>query len=78
MPDLPFDENTPLIRIWETYPWLSEVLPALDKRFAVMNTPLGKPLMRKSTVADLSRLSGFTPAQLLEMLRLEVEKRESR
>ena len=48
MSGFPFDEHTPLIRIWEAYPWLSEVLPAMDKRFAVMNTLAGKLLMRRS------------------------------
>ena len=48
MADFPFDEHTPLIRIWEAYPWLSEVLPAMDKRFAVMNTAMGKLLMKKN------------------------------
>ena len=77
MSDFPFDANTPLIRIWEAYPWLSEVLPAMDKRFAVMNTAMGKLLMKKNTVADLSKMAGFPPEQLLERLRREVEKHEA-
>ena len=44
--EFPFDENTKLIKILEAYPWLSEVLPAMDKRFAVMNTAMGKILMK--------------------------------
>ena len=73
-----FDANTPLIRIWETYPWLSEVLPAMDRRFAVMNTAMGKLLMKKNTVADLGRMAGLPPEKLLAQLRREVEKHEAK
>ena len=76
MADLPFDANTPLIRIWEAYPWLSEVLPEMDRRFAVMNTAVGKLLMKKNTVADLSKMAGFPPEKLLDWLGREIEKRE--
>ena len=77
MSDFPFDEHTPLIKIWEAYPWLSEVLPAMDKRFAVMNTMAGKLLMKKNSVRDLSKVAGFPPEKLLDKLRREVEKHEA-
>ena len=75
--DFPFDENTKLIKILEAYPWLSEVLPEMDRRFAVMNTAMGKLLMKKNSVADLSKVAGFPPEKLLGKLRREVEKREA-
>ena len=77
MSDFPFDEHTPLIRICEAYPWLSEVLPQMDRRFAVMNTAMGKLLMKKNSVADLSKVAGFPPEKLLDKLRREVEKHEA-
>ena len=77
MSDFPFDADTKLIRIWEAYPWLSEVLPAMDKRFAVMNTAMGKLLMKKNSVADLSKVAGMPPEKLLNRLRREVEKHEA-
>ena len=78
MADFHFDENTPLIRIWEEYPWLSEVLPAMDKRFAVMNTAMGKLLMKKNTAADLSKVAGIPAEKLLARLRREIEVHEGR
>ena len=76
MADFKFDEHTPLIQIWEAYPWLSEVLPAMDKRFAVMNTAMGKILMKKNTAADLSKVSGIPAEKLLARLRREIETHE--
>ena len=78
MSDFPFDANTPLIRIWEAYPWLSEVLPRMDRRFAVMNTAMGKKLMKESTVSDLSRVSGLSSEELLQRLKREIERREAK
>ncbi len=77
MSDFNFDENTLLIRIWEAYPWLSKVLPEMDKRLAVMNTPVGKILMKKNTVADFSKVAGISAEKLLARLRREVEKHEN-
>ena len=76
MADFPFDADTKLIKIFEAYPWLSEVLPQMDKRFAVMNTAMGKMLMQKNSVNDLSKVSGFSAEKLLDKLRREVEKHE--
>ena len=76
MPAFDVDEHTPRIRIWERYPWLSERMPQIDRRFAVMNTAMGKLLMKKNTVADLSRISGLSSQELLEGLRREIAQRE--
>ena len=76
--DFPFDERTQLYRIWEAYPWLSEVLPKMDRRFAVMNTAMGKKLMKESTVSDLSRVSGFSSEELLQRLKREIEQHEAK
>ena len=76
MSDFPFDADTKLIKIFEAYPWLSEVLPQMDKRFAVMNTAPGKLLMKRNSVNDLSKVSGFSAEKLLDKLRREVEKHE--
>ena len=76
MSDFPFDADTKLIKIFEAYPWLSEVLPQMDKRFAVMNTAPGKLLMNRNSVNDLSKVSGFSAEKLLDKLRREVEKHE--
>lgn len=77
MADFPFDADTKLIKIFEAYPWLSEVLPQMDKRFAVMNTAMGKMLMKKNSVNDLSKVSGFSAEKLLDKLLREVEKHEA-
>ena len=76
MTDFPFDADTKLIQIFEAYPWLSEVLPQMDKRFAVMNTAAGKLLMKRNSVNDLSKVSGFPAEKLLSLLKAEVEKHE--
>ena len=72
-----FNAETRLIDILNQYPWLSEELPKLDKRFAVMNTAAGKLLMRKNTVQDASRFSGVSVEDLLSELRSLIAKHEA-
>ena len=74
MTEFPNDGRTKLIDIWEAHPWLSEVLPGIDRRFAVMNTAMGKLLMKKNTVDDLSKLAGIPVETLLRQLRQEIEQ----
>jgi len=73
-----FDEHTPLIEIWKAYPWLSERMPQIDKRFAVMNTPVGKALMKKNSLSDVSKLTGFSCEKLLNKLQNEIDAHENR
>ena len=54
------NENTRLSAILERYPWLSEELPKLNDGFKLLNTPIGKLLLKKATVADLCRRSGLS------------------
>lgn len=76
MTDFPYDGQTKLINIWEAHPWLSEVLPGIDARFSIMNTAVGKILMKRNSVADLSKVAGIPVETLLQQLRREVERHE--
>lgn len=77
MGEFSFDEHTRLIELVEAYPWLCDALPAMDSRLAVMNTPVGRMLMRSNTVGDFARLSGLSAEKLLARLRREIERYES-
>ncbi len=63
-----YTENTRLADILAEHPWLSEELPKKDQRFAVMNTFAGKLMLKKFTVADVSRTAGIPAAELLQEL----------
>ncbi len=63
-----YTENTRLADILADHPWLSEELPKKDQRFAVMNTFAGKLMLKKFTVADVSKTAGIPVSELLQEL----------
>ena len=61
--------ETRLKDLEEAYPWLVDEVAGMDPRLKVAKTPVGRMLIRKSTVADVSRLSGYPVDKVLEELR---------
>ena len=41
------------------YPWLKEELSMVNERFKMLNTPMGKIMMGKATIAEMSKKSGM-------------------
>jgi len=72
-----FNAQTRLRDILAAYPWLPETVVKLDKRFAIINTPIGKALIRNATLGDASRKSGFPLEEIISELRKLIAQRES-
>ena len=41
------------------YPWLKEELSKVNDKFKILNTPMGKIMMGKATIAEMSKKSGM-------------------
>ena len=63
-----FNETSKLIDILKAYPELEQKLKAIDDRFNMISTPMGKILLKKYTVKDASKLTGIPVAELLTEL----------
>ena len=64
--------ETRITDILAAYPWLPDELIRMDERARLMNTFAGRMLIRKSSVADVSRLTGKSVEELLSRLRQTV------
>ncbi len=66
--------RTKLADLLSAYPLLKERLPQVNEKFKLLNTPLGKIMLKTATVSDMSKRSGI-PEQILiqqlNALRLE-------
>ena len=69
-----YNSQTKLTDILAEYPWLPEELIKLDSRFKIVNTPIGKMMIKKATVADLSEKAGLPTEELLKRLQEMVDK----
>jgi len=52
-------KETKLSDLIAQYPWLKEELPNINPKFKMLNSPIGKLMMGKATIAEMSKRSGM-------------------
>ena len=52
-------KETKLSDLVGRYPWLSEELSKVNDKFKMLNTPMGKIMMGKATIDEMSKRSGM-------------------
>ena len=52
-------KETKLSDLVGQYPWLKEELSKVNDKFRMLNTPMGKIMMGKATIAEMSKRSGI-------------------
>ena len=76
MIEMKYNSQTKLTDILAEYPWLPEELIKLDSRFKIVNTPIGKMMIKNATLADLSEKAGLSTDELLQKLREMVDRHD--
>ena len=51
--------DTRLLDLINQYPWLKDELPKINEKFKMLNTPMGKIMMGKATIVEMSKKSGM-------------------
>lgn len=69
-----YNSQTKLTDILANYPWLPEELIKLDSRFKIVNTPIGKMMIKNATLADLSEKAGLSTDELLQKLQEMIDQ----
>ena len=52
-------KETKLSDLLARYPWLKEELSKVNDKFKMLNTPMGKIMMGKATIAEMGKRSGI-------------------
>ena len=52
-------KETKLSDLVGRYPWLREELSKVNDKFKMLNTPMGKIMMGKATIDEMSKRSGM-------------------
>lgn len=63
------NKDTKLSDLLTTYPWLKGELSTVNEKFRMLNTPMGKIMLKKATIGDMSKRSGMDEAELIEKLK---------
>ena len=55
------------------YPWLKEEMAKVNEKFKMLNSPVGKLMMGKATIAEMSKRSGMEMDVLIGRLNEIIE-----
>ena len=57
--------ETKLAELLREYPWLREEIVKVNEKFSMLNSPLGKVMEKKVTIAEMSKKSGMDEDALI-------------
>lgn len=60
--------ETKLAELLKEYPWLREEIAKVNDKFSMLNSPLGKIMEKKATIAEMSKKSGMDEDVLIEKI----------
>ncbi len=69
-------KETTLSEILKEYPWMEDEAVKVDKKFAVLKTPLGKVLARKTTLGDVCEIAHADLEDVVNTFRKMLEEHE--
>ena len=66
--DMTITRETKLKDLLAEYPWLKDELSNVNVKFKMLNTPMGKIMLGKADIAEMSKKSGLDEAQIISKL----------
>lgn len=67
-------ETTRLAELVRVYPWLTDELTHVTEKFRLLKTPVGKIMMQRATVAEMSKKSGMDTSTLIQKIEDLIEE----
>lgn len=61
-------KDTKLKDLLMEYPWLKDEITKVNDKFKMLNTPMGKIMAKKATIADMSEKSGMDADKIIKGL----------
>ena len=72
------NSNTKIADILSRYPWLIDELAKISDRFKMAKTPMGKIMLKKAAIADMSKRSGVDENTLIGKLNELINTHEGK
>ena len=60
--------ETKLKDLISEYPWLKEDISKVNEKFKMLNTPVGKIMLGRADIAEMSKKSGMDKEQIISKL----------
>ena len=61
--------ETRLSDLLAEYPWLKEEMVKVNEKFRMLNSPIGKIMMGKATIAEMSKRSGMEAEAIIAKIQ---------
>ena len=66
--DMNITRETKLKDLLTKYPWLKDEISKVNEKFKMLNTPVGKIMLGKTDIAEMSKKSGMDEVQIIAKL----------
>ena len=66
-------KDTRLADLIAQYPWLKAEMAKVNEKFKMLNTPVGKIMLGKATIAEMSKKSGMEAETIIERIMEIIE-----
>ena len=66
-------KDTRLADLIAQYPWLKAEMAKVNEKFKMLNTPVGKIMLGKATIAEMSKKSGMEAEAIIEKIMEIIE-----
>ena len=66
-------KDTKLADLIAQYPWLKAEMAKVNEKFKMLNTPIGKIMLGKATIAEMSKKSGMEAETIIEKIMEIIE-----
>ena len=61
-------KETKLKELLTEYPWLKDEIVKVNDKFRMLNTPMGKIMLGKADISEMSKKSGMDAEQIISKL----------
>ena len=62
-------KETKLADLIAQYPWLKEEMAQVNEKFKMLNSPIGKIMIGKATIAEMSKKSGMEAEAIIGKIK---------
>ena len=69
-------KDTRLADLIAQYPWLKMEMEKVNEKFKMLNTPIGKMMMGKATIAEMSKKSGMEAEVIIGKIKELIVKHQ--
>ena len=69
-------KETRLADLIAQYPWLKAEMAKVNEKFKMLNSPIGKIMMGKATIAEMSKKSGMEVEAIIGKIKELISKHQ--